>query len=254
LASQDFDGGNMKMPFQANSGNTVVMMPFWAWVNQNTYYDAGGDTLPANTIYYRLMSVTDVQYEPSLGPTFARVNADVAAYFAADGPFSAVSVLIETWYRVHGSFGYAQNRENVFQLVLASDSQRTYLFYLYRNMTWSLFPPSSYSYGVGAPSYAQFGIDPGDHQHWYPLPGSGTYLGGCDLVSPMSVRIQRGYGGSRLLHAIGIDEKVTGAMLHAPCLPACRCLTLTWAYLACGASVWTAGQLLRRAPPTPARA
>ncbi len=172
-AYQQFDGGNEVLPF--THAPTPVLFPFWAIINPYITPAARlDDVATPNSIYYRLMSLADIPYEPRLAPTFARVTADVGAFYPGDGAFTPLSVLVATWYRVVGNTGASTTRDNTFQLVLASDSQRTYVIYLYAAMGWDAFPQANNFYGAGAPGFAQAGLDWGDRSHLITLPGSGT--------------------------------------------------------------------------------
>ena len=84
---------------------------------------------------------------------FDRISSSVRLYFPRETTFDPRMVIVGTWYRV-GYFPSKTDKLNTFQMVLATDESRSFVFFLYNELQWSG--------GNGIGSFAQAGFNAGD--------------------------------------------------------------------------------------------
>ncbi|CAF1100682.1 unnamed protein product [Rotaria sordida] len=117
-----------------------------------------------NRVYYHIYSDTSPSNIASL--VFTKAGDYVRRFFPQQRLFEPTMVITGTWYRV-GAYDRQTDRLNTFQIVLATDSDRSFVFLLYHDLQWA---GPAYT---TAP-YAQAGFNAGDGIAFEMLPYSRT--------------------------------------------------------------------------------
>jgi hypothetical protein len=90
----------------------------------------------------------------------------VRSFFPQERLFEPTMVITATWYRV-GAFSSQTTKLNTFQIVLSTDGDRSFVFFLYHDIQWT-------SPNNNTDSYAQAGFNAGDGITFETLPYSNT--------------------------------------------------------------------------------
>ncbi|CAM2709227.1 unnamed protein product [Rotaria socialis] len=139
--------------------NSLVVAGFW---HENIWYPAN-DT--GNIIYYQIYHNEVVSNGARL--VFNKASDYVRQFFPQQRPFKPKMVITGTWYY----FGVMNNGSdalnNTFQIVLCTDEDRSFIFFLYHDLQWA--NPYNHSY-----YYAQAGFHNGNRNVSEQLPNSGT--------------------------------------------------------------------------------
>ena len=96
---------------------------------------------------------------------FDRISSFIRSYFPRETTFDPRMVIVGTWYRV-GYFPLKTDRLNTFQIVLATDESRSFVFFLYNDLQWNS--------SIFTDSYAQAGFNAGDGVNFMMLKYSRT--------------------------------------------------------------------------------
>ncbi|CAF1459823.1 unnamed protein product [Rotaria sordida] len=105
-----------------------------------------------NRVYYHIYSDTSPSSITSL--VFTKSGDYVRRFFPQQRLFEPTMVITGTWYRV-GAYDRQTDRLNTFQIVLATDSDRSFVFLLYHDLQWA---GPAYT----TEPYAQAGFNAGD--------------------------------------------------------------------------------------------
>ena len=130
---------------------------FWADI------DTRGTVNGGNKVYYQTHTNKSLSITLSV---FTKSSGYVRSFFPQQRPFEPTMVITGTWYRV-GAYSNKVDRLNTFQIVLATDGDRSFAFILYHDLQWA---GPNYS---TAP-YAQAGFNAGDGIAFEMLPYSRT--------------------------------------------------------------------------------
>ncbi|CAF1284517.1 unnamed protein product [Rotaria sordida] len=117
-----------------------------------------------NRVYYHIYSDTSPSNITSL--VFTKAGDYVRRFFPQQRLFEPTMVITGTWYRV-GAYDRQTDRLNTFQIVLATDSDRSFVFLLYHDLQWA---GPAYT----TTPYAQAGFNAGDGIAFEMLPYSRT--------------------------------------------------------------------------------
>ena len=144
---------------------------------------ANADTQGAGAVYYR---------ETSNSSLLKKAEREIGLSYG--GNFSPTSLFIVTWDRVGYSSGHTDKvhiidyatplsdivqffplftQRNTFQAVIASDGSQSYILFLYGDLQWSTGDSDGGSGGTGGAA-AVAGINAGDGENYFLLPGSGA--------------------------------------------------------------------------------
>ncbi|CAF4683038.1 unnamed protein product, partial [Rotaria sp. Silwood2] len=118
-----------------------------------------------NEIYYQIHSNTSVSNNTVA--VFNKASDYVQKFFPQQRPFKPRMVITGTWYSIGISTNNTSTLNNTFQIVLCTDEDRSFIFFLYHDLQW--VNPSNRSY-----YYAEAGIHNGDRNKSQMLPYSGT--------------------------------------------------------------------------------
>ena len=118
-----------------------------------------------NKVYYQVYS--DMRLINSTLSVFHKTHNYVRSFFPQQRLFQPTMVIVATWYRV-GAFSVQTAQLNTFQIVLSTDTDRSFVFFLYHNIQW--VSPSNSNSGP----YAQAGFNAGDGITFETLPYSNT--------------------------------------------------------------------------------
>jgi hypothetical protein len=97
---------------------------------------------------------------------FNKTRDHVRSFFPQERLFEPTMVITATWYRV-GAFSSQTSKLNTFQIVLSTDGDRSFVFFLYHDIQWTS-PKNNTN------SYAQAGFNAGDGITFETLPYSNT--------------------------------------------------------------------------------
>ena len=131
-----------------------VIAGFWSDI------DTRGNISDGNHVYYQIYS-----NETSTG-VFSKASQYVREYFPGERSFNPTMVITGTWYRV-GTYSYQTNATNTFQIVLATDEIRSFVFLLYNQIQWTVADSTGEILG-------QAGFNAGDEIVFEMLPHSRT--------------------------------------------------------------------------------
>ena len=121
--------------------------------------DTRGNIPGGNKVYYQIYS-----NETSTG-VFSKASQYVRDYFPGERSFNPTMVITGTWYRV-GAYEQRTSATNTFQIVLATDELRSFVFLLYNQIQWA----GSSTNGISG----QAGFNAGDGIVFEMLPHSRT--------------------------------------------------------------------------------
>ncbi|CAF1120774.1 unnamed protein product [Adineta steineri] len=141
---------------------------FWADIDTRGAVSGIG-----NKVYYHIY--TDVSLTDTTTEVFTKASGYVRSFFPQQRPFEPTMVITGTWYRV-GAYSGKTDRLNTFQIVLATDEDRSFVFILYNDLQWA---GTSYT----SEPYAQAGFNAGDGIAFEMLPYSRTQ----DIVKLVNV-------------------------------------------------------------------
>jgi len=142
------------IPIEFPIGNdSRLIAGFWSDI------DTRGNISGGNKVYYQIYS-----NETSAG-VFSKASQYVREYFPGERSFNPTMVITGTWYRV-GAFSQQTSATNTFQIVLATDELRSFVFLLYNQIQWA----GSSTNGISG----QAGFNAGDGIVFEMLPHSRT--------------------------------------------------------------------------------
>lgn len=126
-----------------------LITAFWSDI------DTTGDTgnITGNQVYHQVFARGTSNFSNTTSLVFDRVASFVRLYFPRETIFSPLMAIVGTWYRV-GYFAMKTDKLNTFQIVLATDESRSFVFFLYNTIEWA----GNYAFGP----YAQAGFNAGD--------------------------------------------------------------------------------------------
>lgn len=136
------------IPFPTGN-NQRLITPFWSDIDTRGNTGNPSD----NSVYYHVYTQASSNSSNATTPVFDKVALYVRQYFPRIPMFNPLMVIIGTWYRV-GYYHTKVDRLNTFQMVLATDESRSFVFFLYNDLQWA-----SQS---GESPYAQAGFNAGD--------------------------------------------------------------------------------------------
>ena len=142
------------IPIEFPIGNdSRLIAGFWSDI------DTRGNISGGNKVYYQIYS-----NETSAG-VFSKASQYVREYFPGERSFNPTMVITGTWYRV-GAYEQRTSATNTFQIVLATDELRSFVFLLYNQIQWA----GSSTNGISG----QAGFNAGDGIVFEMLPHSRT--------------------------------------------------------------------------------
>jgi hypothetical protein len=153
--------------FTAGGAGQPIIAPLWSDVDTRKYVaPKPAGSIQSQTVYYRFVyrepgAAHPVPLSTADAIAFDRVEADMPAVFPGDPAFTPNELVIVTWSDV-AQFPAGDVPGNTFQLVLATDSDRTYAFIRYQDISWT-----------GGSANAA-GIDAADGFNSVAFPGSGS--------------------------------------------------------------------------------
>jgi hypothetical protein len=129
--------------------NSRLVTPFWSDI------DTRGNTgdPSENSVYNHIYTLGTVHSTNVTTTIFDRATLFVRQYFPRESAFAPLMVITGTWYRV-GYYNTRVDRLNTFQMVLATDESRSFVFFLYNGLQWA----GPHALGP----YAQAGFNAGD--------------------------------------------------------------------------------------------
>ena len=130
--------------------------------------DTQGSIPSGNKVYYQIYS------NPETTTVFDKATTYVRSYFPGERSFTPTMIITGTWYRV-GAYSYQTALTNTFQIVLATDEQRSFAFLLYHDLQWASPQGTSFNGSIVEDSRAgQAGFNAGDGIVFEMLPYSRT--------------------------------------------------------------------------------
>ncbi|CAF4649602.1 unnamed protein product, partial [Rotaria magnacalcarata] len=132
---------------------------FWSDIDTRGLVNGTG-----NRVYYHIYS--DTFLSNITLSIFMKVRDYVQRFFSQQRLFEPTMVITGTWDRV-GAYANQIDKLNTFQIVLATDSERSFVFLLYHDLQWA---GPSYT----SEPYAQAGFNGGDGISFEMLPYSRT--------------------------------------------------------------------------------
>ena len=156
--------------------NSCFLIGYW---HQIAY---GGDSNSGNQIYYHIYDHN--QSSSNSIKVFTKVENYIEKYFPDERQFTPKMVVISTWYYIGSrtidyitSTSISLNNtsgnnqlNNTFQIVLSTDEDRTFVFFLYNDLQWS----DPYNGTFGGHSNARAGFHCSERNVSEALPHSGT--------------------------------------------------------------------------------
>ncbi|CAF3883752.1 unnamed protein product [Rotaria magnacalcarata] len=139
--------------------NSLIVAGFW---HENIWYPAN-DT--GNIIYYQIYHNEVVSNGARL--VFNKASDYVRQFFPQQRPFKPKMVITGTWYYLGVMNNGHDTLNNTFQIVLTTDEDRSFIFFLYHDLQWA--NPYNNSY-----YYARAGFHNGNRNVSEQLPNSGT--------------------------------------------------------------------------------
>ncbi|CAF1378140.1 unnamed protein product [Adineta ricciae] len=110
-------------PFPLSDDRRLIA-GFWSDIDTRGYIPSG------NQVFYHIYSNEDNT------TAFEKATSYVQQFFPSEHSFNPTMIITGTWYRV-GAFSQQTNKKNTFQIVLVSDSMRSFAFMLYHDMQWA---------------------------------------------------------------------------------------------------------------------
>ncbi|CAF1204685.1 unnamed protein product [Rotaria sordida] len=145
-------------PFPLANDSRLVA-GFWSDIDTRGVLNDTG-----NKVYYKVYDSTGVSNFTLA--VFNKTKNYVRTFFLQQHLFEPTMVITATWYRV-GAFSSQTSALNTFQIVLSTDGDRSFVFFLYHDIQWT--QPSNDSN-----RYAQAGFNAGDGIAFEMLPHSRT--------------------------------------------------------------------------------
>ena len=138
-----------------------LITAFWSDIDTRGYTG----NLTGNHVYHQVYTQSTSNSSNTTLLIFDRIKSYVRLYFPRETAFNPLMVIIGTWYRV-GYFNSRTDKLNTFQMVLATDQLRSFVFFLYNDLQWVT--------NNNAGQYAQAGFNAGDGFNFNMLPHSRT--------------------------------------------------------------------------------
>jgi hypothetical protein len=141
------------------ANNSRLVAGFWTDIDTRSILN---DT--DNKVYYQIYNNTHLSnLTMSL---FNKTKDHVRRFFPQERLFEPTMVITSTWYRV-GAYYKQTNRLNTFQIVLSTDGDRSFVFFLYHDIQWTS-PQNNTNF------HAQAGFNAGNGITFETLPYSNT--------------------------------------------------------------------------------
>ena len=155
-----FIGKYVPDPFPLANGRRLVA-GFWTDIDTRGVLNETG-----NKVYYQIHS--DIRPTNYTLPVFNKAKNYVRSFFPQQRSFEPTMIIVATWFRV-GAYPLQTEKLNTFQIVLSTDADRSFVFFLYHDLQWA--KPANDS---NNDSYAQAGFNAGDGITFETLPYSNT--------------------------------------------------------------------------------
>ena len=109
-----------------------LITPFWSDID--TRGNTGNEA--DNSVYHHVYTLASSNLSNATTTVLNKASAFIRQYFPREPAFEPLMVITGTWYRV-GYFSAMTDRVNTFQMVLATDESRSFVFFLYNDLQWA---------------------------------------------------------------------------------------------------------------------
>lgn len=134
--------------FPINNGNPGLTA-FWSDIDTRSNTSNSVD----NSVYHQVYTRTSSDTE-STRTIFSKTTELLQRCLLHESIFEPRMIIVGTWLGV-GAYSNKTDRRNTFQLILATDSSRSFAFFLYKELQWA-------SPGYTTEPFAQAGFNAGD--------------------------------------------------------------------------------------------